>query len=362
MDVTGFIERLDAAVKRDSLSLLTKRQYARNIRLFAEWSGLKSTDGEPTPEQLETYAEHLAYDRQLTNKTIRVHLAPVIRYARYMGIFDAELERVWNQLRTDYKPKPQETPSYLSEETVEEIKTEAKPDSTAVLEEMPETSRETLSEEELAFLDDNAPGDEREYAIICLLESTGIRIGELCNLTLADVDLSNGGVDGGTASVERQKRKEEVIDTIPFPEETASAVDMYIDVRDEYFVDSTPDGLGQRDGAQYPPTESESLFVTSSWSTNAHERFGDGWALSPQWCRRLISSVASRADVEIKDDSISSIYPHLFRHTAASRLAQSGFSNVEIAGWLGVEPSTADIYADISDDEMTAMADAINKS
>jgi integrase len=91
------------------------------------------------------------------------------------------------------------------------------------------------------------------------------------------------------------------------------------------------------------------------------ERYGDGWGITPYYVRDILTAVGNRADVNTEEMNTDGVYPHLFRHTAASRLAQAGYTNVQIASWLGVEPSTADIYADISPEEMTEMATALDK-
>ena len=378
MDVSGYIDRLNAEAQRGSISDATVKTYTAYTKaytkLFAEWATDTNTntntntpniDIEPDAEMLRDYVEYLAYERQLTNQTIRVRVSPLIRYARYAGIFDSEFQREWGRLRSDFKPSAQDTPSFLKPETVDALKQAAKPDSSDIINSMNGVSREMLSDDELEYLDDAAPGDEREYAIVCLLAATGIRVGELCGLTVGDISLTEpdsapNAEIAGTVDIQRQKRKENVVDTIPLRSEAVTAVEQYVSIRESYFENRGPKSLQNDDAGAYPPSESDALFVTSSWSADAMERYGDGWGITPYYVRDILKTVGNRADTDSEEMNTDGIYPHLFRHTAASRLAQAGYTNVQIASWLGVEPSTADIYADISPEEMTEMATALD--
>lgn len=364
MDVSGYIDRLHAEAQRGSISDATVDTYSAYTKLFAEWGGLTGTS-EPDAELLREYVEFCAYDRQLSNQTIRVRVSPIIRYARYAGLFDSDFQREWERLRAEFKPSAQDTPSFLKPETVDKLKQAAKPDSSDVIDDMNGITRDMLSDEELEYLDDAAPGDEREYAIVSLLAATGIRVGELCGLTMSDVSLvppdpAPDGEIAGTVDIKRQKRKEHVVDTIPLQVDAVGALEDYISIRESYFESRGPESLQNTDAGEYPPSESDALFVTSSWSEDSHTRYGDGWGITPYYVRDIIATVAGRADVTFEDMNTDRVYPHLFRHTAASRLAQAGYTNVQIASWLGVEPSTADIYADISPEEMTEMATAVD--
>lgn len=366
MDVDGFVNRLHAESERSGgIEPSTSERYEGYIRLFEKWAQLDE-DGEPTPEMVRKYVEYLAYDMGLTNQTIRVRMSPIIRYARYAGLDDAEFSRQWEQLRSDFKPSGQDTPTFLDEDAVEAMKDAACPDPEGVADVLDGFDPEDMSAEEREFLRRAGTGDEREYAIISLLAATGIRVGELCGLTLDDIELDpknppSGDGLVGYVTVERQKRKEMAIDRLPITAETAEALRSYVSVRDEYLAPRGPEQLSDNGGeARIPADESEALFVTSSWADECDKRFGDGWTITPQYVRHLVKKVARRAGVEVPGSDGRDVYPHLFRHTAASRLAQAGYSNVQIANWLGVEPSTADIYADISEQEMGEMADEIS--
>lgn len=157
---------------------------------------------------------------------------------------------------------------------------------------------ESLTEAELRRLIKACGGkefrDRRDDAIVRLMAETGMRAGELCGLTVADVDLNRGLV-----TVRRGKGGKGRI--APFGDQTARAIDRYLRARRTHrLADTDALWLGDR---------GKSL-----------EYYG------------LHAALKYRAQLA----GLTGFHPHLLRHTAASRWLAAGGSEgglMAVAGW-----------------------------
>lgn len=136
--------------------------------------------------------------------------------------------------------------------------------------------------------------DRRDEAIIRLMAETGIRAGELCDLTVTDVDLVRSVVvvrrgKGGKGRV------------APISANAARAIDRYLRVRRAHRLADTP-----------------ALWLGDRGKNLAY--FG------------LRNALQRRAELA----GIDGFHPHLMRHTAASRWLAAGGSEgglMAVAGW-----------------------------
>ncbi|KLO29578.1 hypothetical protein ABH37_13270 [Mycobacterium haemophilum] len=157
---------------------------------------------------------------------------------------------------------------------------------------------ESLTETELRRLIKACVGkefrDRRDEAIVRLMAETGMRAGELCGLTVADVDLTRG-----LATVRRGKGAKGRI--TPFGPQTARAIDRYLRARRTHRL-----------------ADSEALWLGDRGKNL--EYYG------------LHSALKYRAQLA----GLTGFHPHLLRHTAASRWLAAGGSEgglMAVAGW-----------------------------
>ncbi|WP_076180969.1 tyrosine-type recombinase/integrase [Mycolicibacterium fortuitum] len=157
---------------------------------------------------------------------------------------------------------------------------------------------ESLSDDELRRLVKACTGkefrDRRDEAIVRLMSETAMRAGEVCGLTLDDVDLARGLV-----TVRRGKGGKGRIS--PFGPQTGVAIDRYLRARRTHLLAETSAlWLGDRGkGLEY-----YGLHKTLKW----------------------------RAELA----GLKNFHPHLLRHTAASRWLAAGGSEgglMSVAGW-----------------------------
>lgn len=150
--------------------------------------------------------------------------------------------------------------------------------------------------------------DIRDKAMLELLYATGIRVSELINLKINDVNLQMGYI------ICRDANKERVI---PFGHEARAALVNYLEnSRDVLLADSNDD----------------TLFV--NWS---------GTPMSRQGFWKLIKYYAKKAGIE------ADITPHTLRHSFAAHLVENGADLRSVQEMLGhSDISTTQIYANMN--------------
>jgi integrase/recombinase XerD len=151
--------------------------------------------------------------------------------------------------------------------------------------------RGTLSEAEVTLLI-AAAHTLREKAIVSLLSYAGLRNRELCNLTIADVDLAGQMIHVHASKTQRDRN--------------ANVAGPCVAVLADY--------LRERNGQPH-----ERLFVT----LRKHEQY------QPQVLRKLVRKLARRAGIQKR------VYPHLLRHSLATNLLNRGANLLSIKEQLG---------------------------
>lgn len=164
---------------------------------------------------------------------------------------------------------------------------------------VPEEPVPVLSDEALRALLNACAGkgftERRDTAVIRLFVDTGMRLGELTGLTLADLDLDVDNIAMVTGKGRRPR-------PCPFVDKTAQALDRYLRVR-----------------ARHPQADQAGLWLG--------ER-GKG-ALSS-------SGIAQLVERRARDAGIAHVHPHQFRHTYASKWLSAGGTEgdlMRLAGW-----------------------------
>ena len=181
-----------------------------------------------------------------------------------------------------------------------------------------------LTLEQIQMLLD-APGDAdilacRDKAILETLYSSGIRVSELCDLTLADVDLEDG-----VLRVIGKGRKERLT---PIGSQAIKAIRLYLQAR-------------QMDSRIDPPSPGQRLFL------NKH-----GAALSTRSVRRKLDKYLAEVGL---DPGIS---PHTLRHSFATHLLNNGADLRSVQELLGHQSlSTTQIYTHLTTKRMKQVYD-----
>jgi integrase/recombinase XerD len=161
----------------EGLSAYTVRGYLADLKKFAEWfqasKGEELEPGKVTPADVGDYKAHLQTAANFKPATINRRLASLRAYFSWafeQGLVSQNLARVHNVEEQQTEPRPLDERDY----------------------------RKLLREAQ-------KHGRARDVAIIQLLRHSGIRLGELCNLTLADVKISPGS---GEVTIRSAKQDE----------------------------------------------------------------------------------------------------------------------------------------------------------
>lgn len=160
------------------------------------------------------------------------------------------------------------------------------------------------------------PRGQRDLAIVELLYSTGIRLNELINLTLNDIQQ-----DQGVLKVKGKGRKERIV---PIGRKALSAIKEYLGARKE------------NKSLHSPIDGNSSLFVTEK-----------GKKLYPQAVGRIVrKQIETVSEMEKKS-------PHVLRHTFATHMLNHGADIRAVKELLGHESlSTTQVYTHVSTTHM----------
>ena len=156
------------------------------------------------------------------------------------------------------------------------------------------------------------PLGQRNLLIIRMLYATGVRVSELVNIKLLDIDISDR-----TIRIFGKGSKERIV---VFGNNTKEILNMYIN-NGRYKLN--------RKNNDY-------LFLNK-----------DGDKLSDRYVRKIID------DIIIKASILMHISPHMLRHTFATDMLNNGADLVSVKGLLGHESlNTTSIYTHVSDDKI----------
>src|SRR5918911_2244381 len=249
-DITAFL----AELRRVGMAEKTIATYATDCTMFARWF-IDST-GEPfraasvTPTDILDYKPHLRTVQRRQAATVNRRLAALRKFflwaqgtGRIAEVPTASVKGV---------PSSPRIPKSLAKREVDRL----------------------LREAEKA-------GNKRNLAILLLLRHTGLRVGELCNLRLSDIRISERK---GTVLVRSGKGDKDR--TIPLNHDVREAVDAYLAVR--------------------PAAADDHLFLGQR-----------GEPLQTDGVQLIVRKLARRAGLE-------KVTPHVLRHSFAKHVLDAG--------------------------------------
>ena len=154
---------------------------------------------------------------------------------------------------------------------------------------------------------------QREKVILEILYGSGIRVSELVNIKIKDIDFSNK-----TILIFGKGSKERIV---PFGDYALDAINMYMDdARDKYL-----------DGK-----ESEYLIVGKNETQ-----------LTTRRIEQIIDKLIKKTSIKMN------ITPHMFRHTFATHLLDNGCDLIAVQELLGHESlSSTEIYTHVSNEHL----------
>lgn len=159
---------------------------------------------------------------------------------------------------------------------------------------------------------ENTPSDERDTLIIELLYATGIRVSELVNIKVKDIDRTNKSI-----KVLGKGDKERIV---LYNNHTSRALDIYLN--DAYHI--------------FNKKNSEYLILNHN-----------GGKLSDRYVRMIIDKLVRKANLDIK------ISPHTIRHTFATDMLEEGADLMTVKELLGHESlNTTSIYTHITNEQI----------
>ncbi len=153
---------------------------------------------------------------------------------------------------------------------------------------------------------------QRNLVIIRMLYATGIRVSELVNIKLKDINVSDR-----TIRILGKGSKERIV---VFGNNTEESLKYYLS-NGRYKLDTK---------------NSEYLFLNK-----------DGCQLSDRYVRKIIDDIIVKASIEIHAS------PHMFRHTFATNMLNNGADLVSVKDLLGHSSlETTSIYTHVSDEKL----------
>ncbi|PYB67762.1 MULTISPECIES: site-specific tyrosine recombinase/integron integrase [unclassified Thermoplasma] len=171
-----------------------------------------------------------------------------------------------------------------------------------------------LTEDEAKRLIDESKADRRMHAIVSVLAYTGIRVGELCNLRISDVDLQEAVINVRSGKGDKDR-------IVIMSEECVKALSEYLDER-----------LSMESADDY-------LFIS-----NKHVKY------DTSTIERMIRRLGKQAGIQ------KNVTPHVLRHTFATSVLRNGGDIRFIQQILGhASVATTQIYTHLNDSALREM-------
>lgn len=273
---------------------------------------------------VEDYLNYLKFERKLSQNTIfsyRDNLKEFLHFLKEKSLLKLQREDLEAFLKSMNAKSASTRAHYITvinsfyNFLLEEEKTNYNPCENIILPKLPKKLPHFLTIEEVDKLFDvplNTPYDFRNKAMLELLYATGMRISELINLKIQDIDFSEDFVH-----VLGKGDKERII---PINETSKKYLFIYLEEQRPLLL---------------PRSQSEYLFIN-----NRRGR------ISRQGFFKIIKNLCVEANIK-KD-----ISPHILRHSFATHLLNNGADLRIVQELLGhSDISTTQIYTHISDEK-----------
>ena len=278
---------------------------------------------------IDKYLEYLKVERKYSDKTILSYKDDLIEYNEFLGnnftnILNINMNIINNYMKYLYERKITKSSisrklssirglyNYLVREDI--IKEN-------YFNKIPNPKRELylpkfLKDEELnkifSVCNSNNPTEERDTLIIELLYATGVRVSELVNIKIKDINQEEKLIKIlGKGNKERM---------VIYNNHTKKALDTYLQDGYNYF---------NKSGSEY-------LILNKN-----------GNKLSERYIREIINKKVTQASLDIK------ISPHTLRHTFATDILENGADLMTVKELLGHESlNTTSIYTHITNEQI----------
>ena len=241
------------------------------------------------------------------NKILKVDRDIVSKYMQYLydkNISKATISRRLSSLRSFYDYLYDE--GKINKNYFSSIKNPKKDNS------LPKLVKEIDIDKMFLIPDKRTPLGQRNLLIIRMLYATGVRVSELVNIRISDINISDR-----TIRIFGKGSKERIV---IFGNNTSEILDLYLN-------------NGRR---LLESRSSDYLFLNK-----------DGNKLSDRYVRNIINDIIVKASIQMH------VHPHMLRHTFATDMLNNGADLVSVKEMLGHESlNTTSIYTHVSDDKI----------
>lgn len=269
MDIKKEVEMFAEYMNGNKRSKHTIKQYSHFLYHFLKFTGKKPED--IINEDVEHFKQYLSIDRKYAKNSIYIAIKAIQAFFKYKGIDIGNVS---------VPKRSQQLPKYLNEE-------------------------------ETHALIEASRGNIRDYAILHVLAYTGIRVGELCNLKIEDIDFDKGIIHIRSGKGDKDR-------IVIMEERTGFALNKYLNERNRKKVDFTNVFLSERNRP-----------------------------ISPLSVERIVKKYAKISGINKR------VTPHVLRHTLATTLLNHGADIRFIQSILGhASVSTTQIYTHLDNESL----------
>lgn len=269
----------------------TLTSYSKDIESFVCFikenklaSSITRINSQRIPKNFISYLSNKEY----TQKSINRHLSTMRSFYNYLLKEDIVKKNLFNEVKNIKEPR--KLPKFIDDEILINV---------------------------LESIDTKTDLGFRNYLILELLFATGLRVSEMCNLEIKDIDFSNKMI-----KIKGKGKKERI-------------VVMYNTLIEnlKYYITFTRSNL-----LSIGNTDATKLFINYK-----------GGYLTPRGVRVILNSIIDKSDEFIK------ITPHMIRHSFATSLLNNGYDLRMLQELLGHKNlQTTQIYTHVSDETLVA--------
>ncbi len=278
---------------------------------------------------IDKYLEYLKVERKYSNKTILSYKDDLIEYNEFLGnnftnILNIDMNIVNNYMKYLYDRKITKSSisrklssirglyNYLVREDIIKENHFNKIQNPKRELYLPKFLKDEELDKIFSVCNSNNPTEERDTLIIELLYATGVRVSELVNIKIKDINREEKLIKVlGKGNKERM---------VIYNSHTKKALDTYL-----------------KDGYNYFNKKSSEYLILNK----------NGNKLSERYIREIINKKVSQASLDIK------ISPHTLRHTFATDILENGADLMTVKELLGHESlNTTSIYTHITNEQI----------